>query len=179
MIELREEIEINKDAETVWKTLTDINSWRLWSLVIDRAVIYGKLCPETEFKCRAGQWDFIGTILEVAPQSRFKCRGHAVGLDVDFTWDLTRSPDGERVILTASIGGWFTRLLRRRFEKGFAESIYAWLYSLKTSLERGPEAPRENEDKRKPRFSKKKISLVNPLNMMMPNRNRRNEDEED
>lgn len=177
-IEIRDEIIIGKDPIRVWNILTDINSWRLWTVVIDRAAIYGQVRPGTAFKCLAGKWDFDCVIDEAAIGEKFVARGKTIGIDTIFRWKFVSAPDGAKVELAVEVDGWFTKLFEARIKKGFEDAIFTWLHSLKNFAERG--AVRSGRDKSSAiigRLPKKKISILRSFSLLQLNRHDRDEED--
>jgi hypothetical protein len=179
MIRIREEIEISKDKDTIWNILTDVISWRLWSRVIDRAVIYGQISPGTRFKCRAGKWDLDCSIVESIPSSLLKCAGKTVGIAAEFTWQFHDTGASTKVSLEIQAAGPLVGLLRKRVAKGFEGASFAWLYALKTAAERGfSGAASENSRRRAKQKKRIKINFVRPFEFDLPS-GRRKTDHED
>src|SRR4030067_156469 len=170
-IKIKDEIMIAKGRAAIWKILTDINSWRLWSGVIDRAVIYGQLRSGTSFKCLADKWDFDCVIEDVVSEDRFYCRGKTIGLEAAFQWELSPAGEGTRVSLVAEIDGWMARYFGKRIRAGFEGAIFTWLSSLKNNAERrAVKAEAEKRSRMSGRYPKRKISLLRPFRLLQPDR---------
>jgi hypothetical protein len=170
-INIKDVIIIAKNQAAIWKILTDINSWRLWSGVIDRAVIYGQVKPGTSFKCLADKWDFDCVIAEVISEAKFHCRGKTIGLDVVFQWELSGAEEETRVLLAAEIDGWMARFFGKRIRGGFEDAIFTWLYMLKSYSERG--TPRSDDSRMarvSRRLSKRVFSYIHPFDLFRSNR---------
>ncbi len=136
-IEIRDEIQIAKDPQFIWGILTDINSWRRWSGVVDRAVMYGPVKAGTAFKCLADQWDFDCIIVAAIPGEKFHCRGNTIGLEIGLRWQLSGASDGTQVLLAADIDGWMMHLIKGRIKREFEGAVFTWLNALKNYAERG------------------------------------------
>lgn len=178
-IEIREEISIAKDPATIWKVLIDINSWRLWSGVIDRAVIYGRPRPGTVFKCLADTWDFDCLIKDAVPGERFSGTAKTVGIEVTFSWQITGVINGAKIEFVAAIDGWLARLFGARIKRGFEGAMFTWLLALKNFAERGvAKGTEEKKDGASGRLRKKRISFNRPLfGLLQPGRRDRDDDE--
>jgi hypothetical protein len=179
IINISEEISIAREPPAVWAILTEVSSWRLWSHVIDRAVIYGQVKPGTSFKCQAGKWDFDGTIIEALPGELFKCRGKTVGLDIVMSWGIAVEGSTTSVAAIAGIRGWMASLFPRRVKSSLESALFTWLLALKNYSEHGATVLQDKGKlKSVGRLKKKKISLSDPLGLLLPGRRRRHEEDE-
>jgi len=176
-IEIKEETIIAKDISAVWSILTDITSWRLWSNVVDRAAIYGQIKKGTNFKCLIDKWDFDGIIEEAEAPGKFYFRGKTIGINAAMRWELSRTAEGAKILLTVSIDGWLAKLLRGAIKRGFEGAVFTWLFALKNYAERGTVRAEEEKDTGVTgKLPKKKLSVSNPFIMYQPGRRGRDDE---
>lgn len=137
MIEINDEIVIEKDPAIVWGLLTNISNWGRWTRVVKHSAIYGPLKPGTSIKCIAGQWDFEGHIGAIDPDNNIVLEGKSVGIKISMSWIFSVVASGTNVSIEAKIDGWLSGLFTQRIKNAFEDSIRTWLNSLKATAERG------------------------------------------
>jgi hypothetical protein len=173
---LSDNIQIEKDIDSTWRLLTDISNWSRWAKVIDHAAIYGSYQVGTQFKCVSDKWDFDSTISSWSPHSGFACKGKSIGLNLLISWTLSSDDKATKVTWSISASGPLISIFRRRFKEAISDSMFTWMYSLKTHLERGD---KKNEPQKIPGLSSqkalKKMSFSNPFGLAF-DRKRKDDD---
>jgi len=177
---IRDEITVKKDPQAIWHILTDIAGWGRWTRVISHAAVYGPLMRGTEFKCIAGKWDFACFIEQIETGRVFACRGKSIGLNLSVNWELTGDAISTRVRASAEFSGWIVRLFGKQIGQSIKDSLFTWLYALKTRAERGEQKSdhsRQSGDLKQ--HFPRKVSLTNPFNALLRRSRRRRDDSDE
>ena len=167
MIEISEEIIVEKDPAEVWDLLTNISNWGRWTRVMKHSAVYGPLTPGTAFKCIAGKWDFEGKIgiLEFGKSIDFEAK--SIGLKIAMRWEFSSCSKGTKVAVEAVIEGWIPRFFARRVQTAVRDSIFTWLYSLKTTAERGNiQSGKTAKTTLSQSTNRRKIQITGPLSFL-------------
>jgi hypothetical protein len=175
LIVVKDEISISAPSTKIWKRLTDINSWGQWTHLIRHSAVYGSLSSKTEFKCNIGKWDFIGVITEVEVERRFAAHGRTIGLKLDITWVLKPSQSFTMVSSSIEASGWIARIFKSRTEQTLKDYLFSWLYSLKTSSERGETPQIKKHVLTRPLDSK--TTFLGPLSFFLKGSKEKNKEE--
>jgi hypothetical protein len=164
IIIIEDKILIAKDPATIWGLLTDISRWSRWTRLIKQVAVYGPVKSGTEFKCLVGKWDLDGAIVEVDPEKRFVFDARSIGLHLRFSWEITGQGDESRVSSEIDVSGWMPFIFKKRARQELEDTLFRWLYALKTTLERGEKAAMFSEQSiTKP---KKRRALSGPLSFL-------------
>lgn len=170
MEKIEKSIEIEKDAAIVWKTLTEISSYRSWNPVVSHAAIYGPVEPGTGIKILAGNWDFEFTITKVHAPREFKLLGSSIGINLKLLFSIDFQDGKSLVRANARVGGWINTLFKKRVGSEVEDALEIFLNSLKNRASGGGSYEIEREDSRNNKPDNDRISMPTPFNLIYKTR---------
>jgi len=167
---IEKSIEIEKDADIVWKTLTGISSYRSWNPVVSHAAIYGPVASGTGIKTLVGKWDFEFTIIKVHAPREFELRGSSVGINLKLLFNIDFRDGKSLVRANVHVGGWINTLFKKRVEAGVEDSLEIFLNSLKNRASGGGSYEIKREENKKDETRSGNISMPTPFNLIYKTR---------
>ncbi len=135
---IEDKIVIQATRELVWQVTIDVESWPLWSPVMEKvarkdsgdfkagssALIKQKLLPET-------RW----VVDELTPNKSFSWQAKALGIEMDATHILIPDDSGAISILRMEMQGWIIQLFGPVVKKLVARAIKEENWGLKNYCE--------------------------------------------
>lgn len=129
------EIEIEADPVTVWKVITDIESWPDWNPDVESAIIHGELEKGTQFQWKSGPWRITSILQEVDPPHQIAWTGKTMGVNAIHVWRLE---DKNNITLAQSEESWdglVSRDMHDRMQEMLESSLKSVLKYLKDEVE--------------------------------------------
>ncbi len=96
------EVVINSPADTVWDTISDLESWPRWMPGVKSMRVEQPLRVGTEFEWRAGPGTIKSQILEYEPPHRIGWKGRTLGISALHVWSLKAEDGGTHVFTEES-----------------------------------------------------------------------------
>ena len=129
------DITVGADVETVWRALTEIDSWPDWNADIPNARLAGTLAVGTTFRWNTAGLAISSTIGELVPLQRIGWSGKAGDILGIHVWTFTPTSAGTQVHTEES---WEAPVLPAPVDvikKALNDSLVRWLTALKTRAE--------------------------------------------
>jgi uncharacterized protein YndB with AHSA1/START domain len=135
----RHEITISAPLETVWRVLTQIDSWSDWNPDIAKANLTGPITVGTVFYWEIAGMAIPSTIGEVVPLRKLAWDGETGGILGIHVWDFQTTAEGTHVRTEESWEGVSLPAQTKGIQEALDVSLVRWLSFLKTRAE-APEA---------------------------------------
>jgi uncharacterized protein YndB with AHSA1/START domain len=134
-VQARHEITINAPVETVWRLLTEIDTWPQWNPAITRSKLDGPIRSGAKFKWKAGGASLVSTLHDVEPKQYISWTGRALGIRAIHIWRLRPLKGGVNVVTQESFTGLLATLLSGILQRTLDSTLQKWLHDLKKTAE--------------------------------------------
>lgn len=127
---------IHAPIETVWDTLTDLQSWPTWNKSVSEMDALGALAEGTHFHWTANGMKIKSCIESLDAPRRIVWSGHTLGVSAIHSWQLAPEGEATRVHTEESFRGMAARLLPGRMKAQITKALQQGIEALKTEAER-------------------------------------------
>lgn len=130
--------EVLADArpETVWDTISDLESWPRWMAGVKAMRVDGTLGVGTAFEWKAGPGTIRSQVLECDRPRSIGWKGRTFGISALHVWRMAPEDGGTRVFTEESWSGPLARLLPGLMHKTVRRALDNGLAELKAEAER-------------------------------------------
>jgi len=133
---VRAQVRVASDAETVWRTLTDLDAWPRWKSSVQQMRFAGSLIPGASFTWKAGRLTIASTLQEVEPPVTIGWTGSTTGIAAVDVYRLREVDGGTEVTQEESWSGLLPRIARPLLRRTLKSTLERDLQSLRTEAER-------------------------------------------
>jgi uncharacterized protein YndB with AHSA1/START domain len=131
------EIDVDAPAETVWDTLTDLESWPGWMDGTKSVTTHGSFTVGTAFEWKNGPGTIKSEVLAADRPGQVAWSGHTMGIRAIHVWNIeARGPGTTHVHTAESWSGLAPRALRGPLGKALRRALDGGVQSLKAEAER-------------------------------------------
>lgn len=130
------EIVIDTGPETVWDTISDLESWPGWMPGVKAMTVHEPVRAGTEFEWKAGPGTIKSQVLECDPPRSIGWKGRTLGISALHVWRIKAENGGARVSTEESWAGPLVRLLPNLMGKAVRKALDDGLPALKAEAER-------------------------------------------
>ena len=127
---------INATPETVWKLLTDINSWPHIFKNVSCAKMNGPLHPNVTFNWKSGGIFIHSTLRVVHPEEELAWSGRAYTITAFHDWHVRAMNNGTELTVRENMSGLIAHLFKRLLNRSLSKDMSESLKQLKEACER-------------------------------------------
>jgi hypothetical protein len=129
-------IEVEASPETVWDTLTHLESWPAWYPGVKSMVADGQFAVGSTFRWSAGPGTIRSEIVTAERPSSAAWKGYHGGIEAVHVWSLEPVGHMTHVHTDESWSGVLPRILHKTLQKTLQKSIDKGLSAMKAEAER-------------------------------------------
>lgn len=121
--------------DSVWRVLTDFESWPRWNSGVSRLKLMGDVRVGTAFQWKAGGLSIVSRIEALNPPLRIVWSGKTLGIRAIHVWEFEDNGEGTLIRTRESFDGWLAKLLRGPMGKMLNEALAQGAECLKLEAE--------------------------------------------